>query len=76
MPGSFFSLDRHSGFFLANLRSFLCLAAEAFWILLRRRVVVRLDFGSAPWLAGRGKVMGQPRIESESDFRLRDCCSG
>lgn len=52
MPGSFFSFDRHSGFFLASFRSFLCLAAEAFWILLRRRVVVRLELGpAASWLA-------------------------
>jgi hypothetical protein len=30
MPGSFLSLERHSGFFLAFFLSLRCLAAEAF----------------------------------------------
>jgi hypothetical protein len=46
MPGSFFSLERHSGFFLASFLAFLCFAAEAFSILCRRRTGVRLDFFS------------------------------
>lgn len=46
MPGSFFSLDRHSGFFLAFFLSFLCLAADFFSIFARRRVVPRFDLGS------------------------------
>lgn len=51
IPGSFFSLERHSGFFLACLRSFFCLATDAFSILCRRRVVPLLDLGSG--LRGR-----------------------
>lgn len=47
MPGSFLSLERHSGFFFAFFLSFLCFAADFFSILCRRRVVPRLDLGSA-----------------------------
>lgn len=46
MPGSFFSLDRHSGFFFAFLLSFFCLAADFFSIFARRRVLPRFDLGS------------------------------
>lgn len=46
MPGSFFSLERHSGFFFACLRALRCASAERFWIFSRRRTGTRLDFGS------------------------------
>jgi hypothetical protein len=46
MPGSFFNLERHSGFFFASFLAFLCFAAEAFSILCLRRTGVRLDFFS------------------------------
>lgn len=47
MPGSFFSLERHSGFFLACFLSFRCLAWDFFSIFARNLVVPRLDLGSA-----------------------------
>jgi hypothetical protein len=46
MPGSFFSLLRHSGFFLASFLALRCFAADAFSILCRSRTGVRLDLGS------------------------------
>lgn len=46
MPGSFLSLERHSGLFLASFLAFLCFASEAASILCLRRTGVRLDFFS------------------------------
>lgn len=51
MPGSFFSLDRHSGFFFASFLAFLCFATDAFSILCLRRTGVRLDFFSVGWVS-------------------------
>ena len=64
MPGSFFSLERHSGFFLASFLSFLCFAADFFSILCRKREVPRFDLGSRGKekkrvsVSGVGKVTG------------------
>jgi hypothetical protein len=62
MPGSFLTLDRHSGFynmvslrkmhrrmlhtFLASFFCLRCFAAECFSILLRSRTGTRFDLGS------------------------------
>lgn len=59
MPGSFFSLERHSGFFLACFLSFRCLAWDFFSIFARNLVVVRLDFGSA---GGRSALFSPMRL--------------
>jgi hypothetical protein len=55
---------------LACLRSLRCLAAEAFWILLRRRVGLRFELGSVEIVSAYSSAMINKKSAEECIYHI------